>query len=211
MTPHFSKQSAEVMAFMLTKEPEPTHSKQVARLAMDLFHGLTAGTEADAFLLHSAALLHDIGWTLCPDGRGHHKASAQLIREHAWQSINSDAVALIALLARYHRKSDPKPTHTGFQSLPPADQERVLRLSGILRVADALDRSHRQLIQHLRVIAHSNRIELHAITTEDLGLEKGAMEKKGGLFERVDGRPLTLNVERVNKKGLALRENSDTD
>jgi exopolyphosphatase/guanosine-5'-triphosphate,3'-diphosphate pyrophosphatase len=59
---------------------------------------------------------------------------------------------MIASIARYHRGSTPKDSHEAWQSLPVTAQPVVQDLSAILRVAEALDRSHRQVIQELKVM-----------------------------------------------------------
>ena len=48
----------------------------------------------------------------------------------------------MALISRYHRRTGPRKKHAEFAALPPADQAIVRRLSGLLRVADGLDRGH---------------------------------------------------------------------
>jgi exopolyphosphatase/guanosine-5'-triphosphate,3'-diphosphate pyrophosphatase len=126
-------------------DEEPSHSDQVAVLALQLFDGLRpwhALGERPRQLLHSAALLHDIGWSQTPDGKGHHKWSARLIREHGWKSLEVEEIVFVALTARYHRKTVPRPEHEPFHALPAAGQKLVLVLGGILRLADALDRTH---------------------------------------------------------------------
>ncbi|MGD9790962.1 MAG: Ppx/GppA phosphatase family protein [Phycisphaerales bacterium] len=69
----------------------------------------------------------------------------------------TDDVEIIALLARYHRKSGPSPSHPEFASLTKARRHLVERLVGILRVADGLDRTHRQLVERVRVVEETRR------------------------------------------------------
>jgi exopolyphosphatase/guanosine-5'-triphosphate,3'-diphosphate pyrophosphatase len=126
-------------------DEEPSHSDHVALLALQLFDGLKEwhklGPRAKE-LLHSAAILHDIGWSQTPDGKGHHKWSAKLIRQHDWDKLNSDEVELVAQIARYHRKAPPEPDHEEFHELKATAKKTVMILGGILRIADALDRTH---------------------------------------------------------------------
>src|SRR5262249_6134818 len=98
----------EVLALMQALEEEPHHVQHMARLAVHLFdeledlHGLA---DHDRLILEAAATLHDIGWTAAPDGKGHHRESARIIREHGWQHFSPESVNLIAHVARYHRKN----------------------------------------------------------------------------------------------------------
>lgn len=125
-------------------DEDPRHSQQVARLALELFdvtqtlHGL--GDDARE-ILEAAALLCNIG--LYVSHSGHHKHSYYLIRhsEHL-TGFTDREIELIAQVARYHRKSMPKPKHAEFAALPPDQQRDVRVLAGLLRVAVGLDRDH---------------------------------------------------------------------
>ncbi len=87
--------------------------------------------------------------------RANARASSRVSsRFHAW---TTDDVEVIALLARYHRKSGPSPSHPEFASLTKARRHLVERLVGILRVADGLDRTHRQLVERVRVVEETRR------------------------------------------------------
>ena len=119
--------------------------RQVARLALELFdatrdrHGL--GDDARE-LLEAAALLCNVGLFLS------HAAApqAQLLRDPraptASPASTTTRSSCIALVARYHRKSEPKPKHAEFAALDDDDQRVVRALAGLLRIAIGLDRNH---------------------------------------------------------------------
>jgi len=110
-------------------DEEPSHSDQVALLALKLYDGLQPwhGMESRSReLLHAAALLHDIGWSQTPDGKGHHKWSAKLVRGHEWRNLSPAEIELVAQVARYHRKAIPQADHHEFRALPLAAQKAVL-------------------------------------------------------------------------------------
>ena len=144
----------ESLALRTRYDEEPGHSDHVAALAAQIFDGLlpwhNLGSRSRELLL-SAALLHDIGWSQSPDGKGHHKLSARLIQDHAWKNLTPEEMAIVAQIARYHRKAPPQPDHAEFHALKAAEQKSVMILGGILRVADALDRTHTTRIK--RVVA----------------------------------------------------------
>jgi hypothetical protein len=54
-------------------------------------------------------------------------------------SCQVDINQLVAMIARYHRRASPKPTHETFARLDRDSRVIVSRLAGILRVAVALD------------------------------------------------------------------------
>lgn len=120
------------------------HAQQVAQLCRQTFDALL--TQGQSFapearsILTAAAALHEAG--LIVSQTGHHKHSAYLIRNVGLRGFSPAEIELIAQVARYHRKSVPKPSHSEFMALGGEQQRLVTRLAAILRVSDGLDRSH---------------------------------------------------------------------
>src|SRR5271154_3214028 len=110
----------ESLALRARYDEEPSHSDHVAVLALQIFDGLRPwhgyGSRPRE-LLHSAALLHDIGWSQKPDGKDHHKWSARLILEHPWKTLTPEEMSIVAEIARYHRKAPTQPDHAEFYAL----------------------------------------------------------------------------------------------
>lgn len=169
------------------------HARQVASLAQALLAGLEAAGEsfpAEArSLLTAAAGLHEVGQIVAQSS--HHKHSAYLIRHAGLRGFSPREIDLIAQLARYHRKSPPKPSHPEFMALPPADRALVSRLAAVLRVADGLDRSHagQTRVRHLSRDAGGWTLSVEGATPLD---QEGA-EAKADLWTREFG-PLRLAV-----------------
>lgn len=133
---------------------DAAHARQVAGLAMTLFDELTALhdlAEVDRHDLHLAALLHDIGHI--GGKRGHHKRSMHLILDEAALPLDDRRRLIVACLARYHRKALPKLSHDAYARLALEDRRRVRFLAGLLRVADALDNGHLNIVTDLRTAA----------------------------------------------------------
>ncbi|MGN0401367.1 MAG: exopolyphosphatase [Acetatifactor sp.] len=61
----------------------------------------------------------------------------------------------------------------------------VAKLTAILRLANGLDRSHRQKLKGLRASLKDNQLVLSVDTTEDITLEKGFFEEKSEFFREV--------------------------
>jgi exopolyphosphatase / guanosine-5'-triphosphate,3'-diphosphate pyrophosphatase len=191
---------AETLALRGRYDEEPSHSDQVSRLALELFdalkkwHGLD---KRERELLHSAALLHDIGWSQTPDGKGHHKWSARLIREHGWKALEAEEVGLVAQIARYHRKTVPRQEHEVFQALDREGKKLVMILGGILRVADALDRTHSGRIERACGVATAAALEIHVVTRGKWEAERAMFKTKCDMLELAAGRA----VKCVEKDG----------
>jgi exopolyphosphatase/guanosine-5'-triphosphate,3'-diphosphate pyrophosphatase len=191
---------SETRALRARYDEEPSHSDQVARLALEIFDGLRGWhgfEERPRDLLHSAALLHDIGWSQTPDGKGHHKWSARLIHEHGWKALEAGEVGLVAQIARYHRKTAPRPEHEAFQALDREGQRLVMILGGILRVADALDRTHSGRIEKAGAAATAAALEIQVVARGKWEAERAMFKTKCDMLELAAGRA----VKCVEKDG----------
>jgi len=190
----------ETLALRARYDEEPTHSDQVAKLALELYDGLQdwhAYPSRPRELLHSAALLHDIGWSQTPDGKGHHKQSARLIRGHKWKHLLADEVELVALIARYHRKAPPQPDHEEFQALKASAQKTVMALGGILRLADALDRTHTAQISGVgRIEIAKDAITVRVNPKGIWNAERATFEAKADMIQLAAKRTVQVEAEK---------------
>jgi exopolyphosphatase/guanosine-5'-triphosphate,3'-diphosphate pyrophosphatase len=187
-------------------DDDPTHSAHVARLALEMFDGLAELTAASAPLadlggpareyLEAGALLANVG--LFVSHSKHHLHSYYVIRNSdVLTGFTDDEIEIIALLARYHRKSTPKPRHPQYALLSSDDQRLVRTLAAILRVAIGLDRSHAQTVRAVRVRRDEGdrlAIELVAAPGADVELERYSAEQRKDLLEEVLGEPLTIGT-----------------
>jgi exopolyphosphatase/guanosine-5'-triphosphate,3'-diphosphate pyrophosphatase len=172
------------------------HDEQVESLARDLFiqlqpwHGLD---ENAGELLEAAAHLHEVG--LRVGFEEHHKHSYYVIRHsHLLSGFVDREIEIMAQVARYHRKSNPKPTHPEWMALPEPDRRLVQVLGGILRVADGLDRRHRGVVRGIKVHERGNGlvVVIQPSEGEDPSMELWAAQSKLDLLEEVLGRSVTL-------------------
>ena len=172
------------------------HSVQVAKLALKMFddlrgaHGLTSN---DRELLKFACLLHDIGYYISQ--RKHHKHALYLILNSDLKGFHPTEVDIIAHVARYHRRSTPKERHVLYQRLDSQTKERITKLSGFLRVADGLDRSHFQNVKGLSASISEDEFLLQLHSEGDAALETWGAKRKSELFEQMFGKK--LRIERV--------------
>jgi exopolyphosphatase/guanosine-5'-triphosphate,3'-diphosphate pyrophosphatase len=176
---------------------EREHTHQVTRLALALFdelapaHGLG---EEERFLLQCGALLHDIGWT---DGRkGHHKTAQRLIHEARDLPLDDRERLVVSLVARYHRKALPSPSHEEYAALEEAERRRVDVLAGIVRVADGLDRSHLGVVQGVRCDVSPEAIRVRCVAEGPAATEVAKATQKGDLLQQVLERRLVIERDR---------------
>jgi len=168
---------------------EVLHAAHVARLALELFdqtHALHQLTGTEREWLQYGALLHDIG---CYIGYAkHQRHSYYLITHGELTGFSADEIQVLASLARYHKGGRPKASHENWRRLNPYLQAIVEKLAALLRIADGLDRSHRQVVTGLSCRLRSRKIELEISARADCEPELDAAAKKSDLFERVFNR-----------------------
>jgi exopolyphosphatase/guanosine-5'-triphosphate,3'-diphosphate pyrophosphatase len=171
------------------------HARQVARLALALFdgtqrlHGLSA---REREWLEYGALLHDVGVHI--SYRSHHKHSHYLIRHGDLRGFDPEETEVVALIARYHRQATPKKSHDGYGTLPPALRKAVSLLSSFVRVAEALDRSHAQVIDGLDVVEQDGSLLLRVRAGGDAELEQWAAQRYLGPLEHELDRRVRVEV-----------------
>jgi exopolyphosphatase/guanosine-5'-triphosphate,3'-diphosphate pyrophosphatase len=188
---------------------EIEHARKVRDLALAMFDQLQPLhqlREAERDILEAAALLHDIGWTVA--GQKHHKHSAELIRMNAAKLVGFDPaeVEMIALVARYHRKSEPCAEHEDYMAQPEqaehsetprvraANRNTVCKLASLLRLADGFDRPHLQWVSGLHCEITERHVMIRVHATAEAGLHIEGASRKCSLFEAVFKRPVEFAV-----------------
>jgi exopolyphosphatase / guanosine-5'-triphosphate,3'-diphosphate pyrophosphatase len=175
---------------------DPPHVEHVAALALQMHdalveQGVLDRDAAERELLWAAAELHDIGMTV--DYDDHHKHSRYLILNAALPGFTPREVALIAQMARYHRKGSP-----GFGELAPlmraGDDELLVRGSALLRLAEQLERSRDQLVREARVAVDESRLRLELVHDGDVSVAAWAAERQGELVQQAFGRELEIQA-----------------
>ncbi|MBK6494577.1 MAG: HD domain-containing protein [Gemmatimonadetes bacterium] len=150
-------------------------------------------TPEERWLLEAAALLHDVG-QLVSYAR-HHRHSYQLITHAERIGLGARDRKLVALASRYHRKSGPKRKHEEFSALPPEDQAIVRRISGLLRVADGLDRGHTAAVDRVTATVLGDRCVIRAfprVEGTDISLEVWGASRKSDVLEKALGLEVVL-------------------
>jgi exopolyphosphatase/guanosine-5'-triphosphate,3'-diphosphate pyrophosphatase len=137
------------------------HSKYISKLSLKLFsqlqilHNLT---EVEKELLQVASYLHDCGFYISHDK--HHKHSYYLILNTEMPGFTIHESELIANIARYHRKSLPKQSHSNFNNLNENDKRKIWVLGGILRIVEGIDRRQLGIVENIEIIIKNDTIEI---------------------------------------------------
>jgi exopolyphosphatase/guanosine-5'-triphosphate,3'-diphosphate pyrophosphatase len=165
---------------------EVLHAAHVARLALEIFdrtHALHQLTATEREWLQYGALLHDIG---CYVGYARHQRHSYYLITHGdLTGFSAEEVEIIASLARYHKGGGPKARHENWQRLNPYLRLVVEKLAAMLRIADGLDRSHRQLVTEVECRVRSRRVDFSVTARGDCEAELDLARRKADLFEHV--------------------------
>ncbi len=178
------------------------HGEHVAFLAARLFDELSPlhGLPPDhRDVLRYAAMLHDIGQFVSYSR--HHKHAHYLLMNEEIPGLTPVQQQLLAATARYHRKSGPQDRHIEYAALPPAARDAVGKLAAILRIADALDREHRQLVSDVAVVVSRDEVRIRAVAGRPVLLELSAANRKAELFGRVFDTKVVITAQGASGPG----------
>jgi CHAD domain-containing protein len=186
-------------------DPDFGHSLRITRLALQLYDGLAgapgisnqaAGQRA---IVEVAGLLHDVGRS--QSERGHHKISYRLILgltpPLGW---NAENLHLAAIVARYHRGALPNSRQTIWKALPRPERQWMLRLIGILRLANAFDADHQHRVRRLIVASRNGFLSVAADNYSSRSRVAEAVAAERHVLELVYRRPILIRPFRARKK-----------
>jgi exopolyphosphatase/guanosine-5'-triphosphate,3'-diphosphate pyrophosphatase len=177
---------------------DEAHADKVASLAVRLFdqlrseHGLG---EKDRLLLEVAALLHDVGMYISL--RAHHKHTHYILMSSEVFGLSQDDIAIVANVARYHRRALPQKSHLPYTALDRDSRMKVGKLSAFLRLANALDADHMQNVRDVRLIREDEGWALEVEAPGDLTILRLASLARSDLFTDVFGQKLAFRESGV--------------
>ena len=177
------------------------HCEHVADLAGRLFDGMRRRADLPAAareVLVAAALLHDVGFLI--SHVKHHKHAFHLIMHSDMPEFSTGEIALIANVARYHRRAMPKKSHASFDGLSTPEQRLVRRLAGILRLAVALNRTHADLVSDIRIRRRGDRLILEVVAEREPEVELWDARRKAGLFMKAFKMDVSVRWRRQRAK-----------
>ncbi len=169
------------------------HAEHIARLSLQLFDKLAPLHHLEKSyreLLEYAALLHNIGSFISISS--HHKHGQYIILNGELRGFSPSEIEIIAHVVRYHRKSAPSERHTAYSLLKPAHKRAVDVLSGILRIANGLERGHRKNIQKISVEVQDRNITLRLKSRFEPDIEIWASDLLKPWLETILDKTITI-------------------
>lgn len=195
--------SAQNMAKRYLVDQE--HAETVRKFALHLFDRLRNVhllSEKARILLGLAATVVDIGSFISQVSR--HEQSAGILEANNLVGLSERENEIVSEICRYQTTDeDPGQPDIGghhYQQLDPQIQLEVVKLSAILRIATALDASHKQKIKKIVIsLKEDNHLIIKAKTNADITLERWSFNKRIQLFEEVFGIKVSLKQEGMNR------------
>lgn len=168
------------------------HTDYVANLALFVFDStfrVHRMGERERFYLSIAAILHDIAKYI--NINKHDIQCYNIIKNENIMGVSNREMDIIANVARYHSEENPSSEHDNYDHLYYKDKLRVAKLSAILKLAEALDISHKQKINNFDISTSGKEIFFKFKASQDTLLEEWNFTKHALFFEEVMGyRPI---------------------
>ncbi|MEO8034038.1 MAG: Ppx/GppA phosphatase family protein [Acidobacteriota bacterium] len=181
-----SLRMASTLALAERTDCDMRHARHVAHLAARIFeqtrtlHGLSTGARE---LLEHAALLHEAGMHVSE--RAHHRHTYYLVRHADLKGFTDEQLLIVANVARYYRKAAPRTDDPNLAELTEGQREEVSKLAAILRIAEGLDRGHRQSVRDVGVRVEEGQAHFDVRTRSDARVEINSAARRGKYFGSV--------------------------
>ena len=150
----------------------------------DSMKKLHALGKRERLLLQIAAILHDCGKYISLNSVG--ECSYSIVMATEIIGLSHLEREIVANIVMYNRCEFEYYDQIGKTTT--LDQDSYLtiaKLTAILRVANGLDRSHKQKFKDIKVTVQDSQMTIVVDTLEDITLEKGLITEKAKFFEEV--------------------------
>lgn len=133
--------------------------------------------ERERLLLRMAVMLHDVGKYISLNNVA--DSSYNIIMSNEIIGLSHIEREMVALIAKYNTAVLPSYDELVMESSLSAEQYlTVSELTAIVRLANALDRSHLQKIQSIRAVLKERELHLSLTVDRDFTLEQGLCQDK---------------------------------
>lgn len=165
------------------------HARYVLGTALNIFdktEKLHKLGRRERLYLEISSILHDVGTFV--NYINHEVHSYEIIKNTSIIGLSDNELNIIANIIRYHEdenislEKDPN-----YYVLSEKDRMTVSILAAILKLSEALDSSHLQKIEDLKISVTSDAIYFSLVAKEDILLEEWNFKNSAYFFEEVIG------------------------
>ena len=176
---------------------DEAHARCVADIALALFDsakeiGLHATKKRYRQLLEYSALLHDVGIFLSYNN--HQEHSYYLIKNADLLGFDQTEIGIMASTAFFHRKKRPSDKHAQYQELEQGPKAAVSIMSILLRIAESLDRSHKNAVTQALFRRDGKKIFLEVTCDQDCQLEILGVHNHKKTFKKIFDREYDVSL-----------------
>ena len=162
-----------------------SHTEAVIKMTMTIFdamkkvHGMGA---RERLLLETAAMLHDCGRYISLVNQA--ECSYQIIMASEIIGMTHLEREMVASIVKYN--SHPLlPYENMMDKMNQESYMIVAKLAAILKIANAMDRSHKQKFKNIRAVLRDKELIITVEATESIILEKGLFSTYADSFEEI--------------------------
>ena len=172
------------------------HIEYVEKAALEFFDETKKASglgSRERLLLQVAVILHEIGKFV--HARNHSDAAYSIIRNTNLMGLDHEEINMVAMIVRLYPRNNPYESY--YYTQLPSDQKVIVsKLSSILKIADAMDASHKQKGKKIQCKIKDNEFVIICDASEDMSFEKWAFESRSSMFEDVMGIKPVLKTRR---------------
>lgn len=162
-------------------------SETLERIALALFDGMEKNHglgKRERLLLQISTILHDCGKYVSMANLG--ECSYSIIMATEIIGLSHQEREIVANVVKYnHLEFEYYETMGKLSTLDKEAYVKLAKLTAILRLANGLDRSHKQKFRDVKIQLREDELLLLVDTDEDITLEKGLFGARADFFEEV--------------------------
>ncbi|MDO4633024.1 MAG: exopolyphosphatase [Eubacteriales bacterium] len=162
------------------------HIKNLENIALSIFDKMkkvSGMNQRHRLLLQIAVILHGCGKYINLSNAA--DCSYNIIMSTEIIGLSLKERRIIANAVKYNTQEFHYEDAASRLGMSPDDYLLILKLTAILRVSNALDRSHKQKFENIKVQQKEHELIISTDTREDITLEKGLFPPKAEFFEDV--------------------------
>ncbi len=174
-----------------------SHTEAVLKMSMVIFdamkkvHGMG---NRERLLLQTAAILHDCGRYISLVNQA--ECSYQIIMASEIIGMTHLERQMAANIVKYN--SHPLPQYQNMvDRMSQGNYMIVAKLAAIIKIANAMDRSHRQKFRNIKAVLKEKELIITVESSESIVLEKGLFSTYADSFEEVFSVKPTIKEKRV--------------
>jgi exopolyphosphatase/guanosine-5'-triphosphate,3'-diphosphate pyrophosphatase len=173
----------QVVAYSKKYNNDLKHAKKVLHFANRLYNQLKnihSMSQKEKMILDCACVLHDVGYYIGVNN--HHQHSYYIAKSINIPGIDKEIIDYVAASVLFHRNKAKIESEDELLSAPIEKILVLKKIIALLKIADALDASHMQIIEDIDIEVSENQVKITAIALKIPFLEELTFKNKSTDF-----------------------------